>query len=201
MSETTKRELILVAAEELFRHKGFEATTVRELAEKAGVNLAMINYYFGSKEKLLEELIQQRAEYTRLRLHDIQQDERLTPIEKMDRVVEFYVEKVFSNRGFHHMMYRELSMSQRSALHSSISDVLFRNVETLRGMIRQGIDQGHFRPVDVELTLCTLYGTINQASNENFMGHLTNTLIADEEAMLKQRLIQHLQNVLRKYLL
>ncbi|MES1161400.1 MAG: TetR family transcriptional regulator, partial [Bacteroidota bacterium] len=48
-----KREHILIVAEELFGENGFDGTSVRDIAHKAGVNLAMISYYFGSKEKLL----------------------------------------------------------------------------------------------------------------------------------------------------
>ena len=41
---------ILLVAEELFALHGFDGTSVRDIAEKAGVNLAMISYYFQSKE-------------------------------------------------------------------------------------------------------------------------------------------------------
>ncbi|HNO01068.1 MAG TPA: TetR family transcriptional regulator, partial [Chitinophagaceae bacterium] len=40
-------------AEKLFAEKGYNGTSVRDIAEKAGINLAMVSYYFGSKEKLL----------------------------------------------------------------------------------------------------------------------------------------------------
>ena len=58
-----KREHILIAAEQLFGERGFDGTSVRDIAQSAGVNLAMISYYFGSKEKLLEALIVFRSEY------------------------------------------------------------------------------------------------------------------------------------------
>lgn len=51
------RERILEAARELFSAKGYSAVGVRELAGQAGVNIAMISYYFGSKQGVLEELI------------------------------------------------------------------------------------------------------------------------------------------------
>ena len=58
-----KREHILIEAEKLFGERGFDGTSVRDIAQSAGVNLAMISYYFGSKEKLLEALVVFRAEY------------------------------------------------------------------------------------------------------------------------------------------
>ncbi len=53
----TPKERILDAAIDLFAQKGFAATGVRELAQHAEVNLAMINYYFGSKQGVLKEII------------------------------------------------------------------------------------------------------------------------------------------------
>lgn len=50
------RERLLEVAEELFSEHGFEGTSVRELAGAAGCNIASINYYFGGKEKLYEEV-------------------------------------------------------------------------------------------------------------------------------------------------
>src|SRR5205809_916947 len=48
----SKKNSILNVALELFGHRGFEGTSVRDIALKSKVNLAMINYYFGSKKKI-----------------------------------------------------------------------------------------------------------------------------------------------------
>ena len=51
------RQRILHAAAHLFASKGYAATGVREIANQAGVTLSMINYFFGSKMGLLEEIL------------------------------------------------------------------------------------------------------------------------------------------------
>ncbi|OQY17579.1 MAG: hypothetical protein B6I36_08835 [Desulfobacteraceae bacterium 4572_35.1] len=51
------RQQILATAITLFAHQGFDKTGLRELAKTAGVNLAMVNYFFGSKNKLLTEIL------------------------------------------------------------------------------------------------------------------------------------------------
>ena len=56
-SEDSK-ELIMQAAVRLFAQKGYEGTGVREIASSAGVNLAMINYFYGSKLGLLEHILE-----------------------------------------------------------------------------------------------------------------------------------------------
>ena len=76
---TDKREHILVVAEGLFGEKGFDGTSVRDIAQVAGVNLAMISYYFGSKEKLLESLIEYRAGYAYGILEELNKDQSLSP--------------------------------------------------------------------------------------------------------------------------
>lgn len=48
---------LLEAAEELFAERGFAATSVRDLAEAAGVNVAAVNYYFGDKDSLYVETL------------------------------------------------------------------------------------------------------------------------------------------------
>ena len=56
------RTRILDAAEELFMQHGFEATSMRLLTAKAGVNLAAVNYHFGSKDALIEALFRRRVD-------------------------------------------------------------------------------------------------------------------------------------------
>lgn len=60
MSETDTRRRILDAAEALFTAHGFEATTLRQITGQAQVNLAAVNYHFGSKESLIQELFRRR---------------------------------------------------------------------------------------------------------------------------------------------
>ena len=56
------RTRILDAAEELFMLHGFEGTSMRSLTAKAGVNLAAVNYHFGSKDALIEAVFRRRLD-------------------------------------------------------------------------------------------------------------------------------------------
>ncbi len=55
-------EKILDTAERLFAEKGFDAVPLRRICKEAGVNLASVNYYFGSKLGLLRSILHRRAE-------------------------------------------------------------------------------------------------------------------------------------------
>ena len=50
------RDRLLDSAEQLFAERGFDATSIRDLAAAAGCNIASVNYYFGGKEKLYVEV-------------------------------------------------------------------------------------------------------------------------------------------------
>jgi len=54
------QERLLNAAEELFARKGFDGTSIRDLATEANCNIAAVNYYFGDKKELYEELFRRR---------------------------------------------------------------------------------------------------------------------------------------------
>jgi len=53
-TETDTRQRVLESATRLFAERGFRETTVHEICEQAGANIAAVNYYFGSKEKLYD---------------------------------------------------------------------------------------------------------------------------------------------------
>lgn len=60
MSGEDTRERILEAAEQLFAENGFAATSIRAITAKAGVNLAALNYHFGSKDGLIDSIFKRR---------------------------------------------------------------------------------------------------------------------------------------------
>lgn len=73
------RQRILGAAEELFAERGFAGASLRQVTAAAKVNLAAVNYHFGSKDNLIEEVF-------RRRLDDLSNEriERLAEIAKSD---------------------------------------------------------------------------------------------------------------------
>src|SRR5499427_5778412 len=56
------KDRILDAAEALFMEHGFEATSLRSITAAAGVNLAAVNYHFGSKEELFQAVLTRRLD-------------------------------------------------------------------------------------------------------------------------------------------
>ncbi|TPG04095.1 TetR/AcrR family transcriptional regulator [Rhodanobacter glycinis] len=61
-SSGSTKERILGAAEVLFAQRGFDGASLRQLTTAAGVNLAAVNYHFGSKDKLVEQVFRRRLD-------------------------------------------------------------------------------------------------------------------------------------------
>lgn len=200
-----KKEIIMNAAIELFAEKGFEGTSIRDLATKADVNVAMVNYYFGSKDKLFEALIEQKATFMRGRLDEIASNKKLSEIEKIDAIVESYVGRILSQPAFHRVLHQELLMGERESLHQNIVKVFGKNTLVLKNIIEQGIKKKIFKKVDPELTMATLIGTINQVMLSKTM--CTMFINREEnfdpytDVAFKNRLIKHLKQVMHSYLL
>jgi AcrR family transcriptional regulator len=202
---TDKKTHIINTAVELFAEKGFEGTSIRDIATKASVNVAMINYYFGSKEKLFECMVEEKAAYTRGILEEIVNDQSLSEIEKIDRIIDSYVLRLFTNRIFHRVIHQEMMLSHRESLQQVIVNILFPNSVIIKGLIEAGIKKGVFKKVDSTLVIATLIGTINQVLLSRRMCNKLldkdENYVPYEDPKFKKRLSDHLKELMHSYLL
>ena len=77
MASEDTRERLLNAAEQLFAERGISGTTLRALTKAAKVNLAAVHYHFGSKEGLLDAVVERRA--------TAMNQERLRELDELER--------------------------------------------------------------------------------------------------------------------
>lgn len=203
MEYNAKQLQIIEVAERLFSQKGFAGTSVRDIAQEADVNVSMISYYFGSKEKLIEALFQLRMTESSNRLETLVMTSDLSALQKFNVFIDSVVDRLMGNQCFHNIMMREQLSSERTQVITDyIRGLKLRNVELIRRMIREGQEAGEFRnDINVSLVTTTLYGTVNYAiASQDFyktindLGHLTD----DEfQAHLRQELSSHLKNLFK----
>ena len=86
------KDRILGAAEELFAQHGFAGTSLRQVTSRADVNIAAVNYHFGSKENLVNELFRRRMEeMSKQRLAALHQATETAP-SQLDAILAAFVE-------------------------------------------------------------------------------------------------------------
>ena len=95
--ELTTEEKILLSASKVFTEKGFAGTRTRDIAEEAGINLALLNYYFRSKEKLFEQVMKVKMVLLFGQIVPILSNEKTNLEEKIDLVSNKYFEILSKN--------------------------------------------------------------------------------------------------------
>ncbi|GGC85973.1 TetR family transcriptional regulator [Flavobacterium lutivivi] len=142
---------IIIAAERLFAEEGFDGTSVRDIAKAANVNIAMISYYFGSKEKLLEALLLYRVSSMKLTLESVSQ-ENISPVEKMNKLIYTYVNRIHSNRCIYQILHFELSNKKRELNFKEFIQLKKENLKFIEAIVKEGQEKG-FYSNDINIAL------------------------------------------------
>ncbi|MFC2354618.1 MAG: TetR/AcrR family transcriptional regulator [Capnocytophaga ochracea] len=90
--DISTEERIKATARKVFHQKGFAGTRTRDIAEEAGINHAMLNYYFRSKEKLFEMVMMETMAQFFKGVNLMLNDESTSLDEKIDLIVSNYVD-------------------------------------------------------------------------------------------------------------
>jgi AcrR family transcriptional regulator len=202
MEYNEKQVQIIETAEQLFASNGFEGTSVRDIAQNAGVNIAMISYYFGSKEKLMEAIFVYRIGYTRLHMENMLKDSSYTPMQKIEKLVDKYIDKMMNNQCFYRLMAQEQHVREMQNISELIYESKFLNTEMVRKIIQEGQKVGTFKKnIDVIMMMATMIGTANHfIMQQNYYRRLNNMMDMPEEDFqkhIKRKISHHLKSLFK----
>lgn len=198
MEYTDKQKKIISTAERLFSTKGYDGTSVRDIADEAGINIAMISYYFGSKEKLMEALFEQRTTNIKLKVESLLQDDKRTPIEKVGSLADEYIDKIMDKHHFFKIMTCEQVINKNPVILDLIIDLKRKNTEEFGKLIKDGQQKHVFKKnVDVLLLMNTLIGSVTQMiiTLDYYREYYNLKDLSDEEfrETVKQKLRDHIK--------
>src|ERR1700760_979591 len=106
-----KKDHILDVAEKIFSEMGYDGASTRLISGEAGVNMAMLNYYFGSKEGLFLAVFDRTITNFQNILQNLGNDDSMSSWDKMERYIELYSERVVNNNCFQKLLYQEMGMN------------------------------------------------------------------------------------------
>ncbi|WP_185286470.1 TetR/AcrR family transcriptional regulator [Chryseobacterium indologenes] len=166
---TEKQIHILDIAEELIAKKGYEGTSVRDICSKANINVAMISYYFGSKEKMMSYLYQYRVLKTRENFSefaDTIKDGK--PEMQMREMIKYIVSQLFKYNYFHGFVTQELRHTEN--LKDELLDFYQLFVKKLDEVIKKGVASGvfTFTPKPEDILTMIIGSTLFVIRNKNF---------------------------------
>ncbi|HYG53839.1 MAG TPA: TetR/AcrR family transcriptional regulator [Burkholderiales bacterium] len=165
------RARIVKAAIDEFAARGFKGASMDAIAARTQTTRALINYYFGSKEKLYIAVLE--GVYGEIREAEGQLDlDHLPPADAIRRIVEFTYNYYLTHEGFVRLVVAENQARGRHLRKSRAMRTLNRPIIELLGrVIRRGQDEGQFRadidPVEIHKAIAAL-GMFNVANRYTF---------------------------------
>lgn len=139
--DTSSEEKIIRAARTVFRNKGFAATRTRDIAEEAGINLALLNYYFRSKQALFG-IIMEESLFTLLKGVTVVMNSTDTTLEeKVTTIVDNYYDMLLKEPELPLFILGELRRSP-DEFATRMTDAIHLRETTLFRQIQEAIDSG-----------------------------------------------------------
>jgi AcrR family transcriptional regulator len=94
-----RKQAILLAAEKLFAKHGYHAVTIRQIAQEAGVPLALVGYYYGAKQELFHAIFEHWGGTIEARLAALAQALEQAPSRRLAAIVEAFIRPVLQLRA------------------------------------------------------------------------------------------------------
>jgi AcrR family transcriptional regulator len=165
------RARILAAAIAEFASRGFEGASMDAIAARTNTTRALINYYFGSKEKLYLAVLERVYAEIRDAERELQLD-HLPPVEAIRRIVEFTYDYYVAHEYFVRLVVAENQAKGRHMKRSAALRTVNRPiVDTLAAVVARGQADGAFRrdvdPIDIHMAIAAL-GMFNVTNQYTF---------------------------------
>jgi len=174
-----RRQEIFNASVNLFLEKGFQETSMREIAAAAGMGKSSLYDYFKTKDEILLSVIEQDIDDLNGRVRVIS-TQPLPPVEKLQQVMNTYLNYLLSKKAIFFKLNSEV---QRLALQRQqrLQPKRHELQDLLSALVKEAIQEGSFRPVNPLLATRTILalltptayttrptGTVEQMMEEAF---------------------------------
>jgi AcrR family transcriptional regulator len=195
------KDKILIAAVTLFSKKDFTSTSIREIASLAGVNLAMVNYYFKSKDKLLENILNKGVSNVIKETEQLMLTE-ISELEKIELIIDLYGEHIFQNYEMTLIFFQQQIANSNNEIGNLFNDLYSWNIKVFSELIFKGQQKKLISgSANASLLHATLVGTIQQLVVRNI--YSSKHLLAEQSVQTKfnkEEIVAYLKGLTRKIL-
>lgn len=190
----TTRERIIDAAGEIFAERGFDSTTIRDICQSAGANVAAVNYYFGDKQRLYVEAVVRAHRWRMERAPLPQWSADTSPEEKLTDFISAFIRRVRTGPDdtWHTRLIMREVTSPSDACAELVQSSIRPQFEVLVGILRKLVSDA---PSEEELHL-TAFSIVGQCLFYHFADPIVRNLLgADEYSQLDvQKLAEHISS-------
>lgn len=158
-TDPTTEEKIKHAAREVFHQKGYAATRTRDIAEAAGINLALLNYYYRSKEKLFDIIMMETMQRFMGTIIMVINDKDSSLQQKLEQMADRYIDLFKEEPEIPLFIMIELRSNPKNLLeHIRPKEILMQSV--LAKQFQQAIKDGKIPPQHFLHFMMNLMGMI-----------------------------------------
>ncbi|QDP40870.1 forespore capture DNA-binding protein RefZ [Radiobacillus deserti] len=175
MKNNVTRQKVMDAACQLFYAKGYHGTSVRDIAKKAAVNVSLINYYFNSKQGLLESAVVTYYESYLEELEVItQQTEQSPSLERLKQMVSFIIQYKQKRHQFTCFIQRELTIDSVFVRELMVTYLAKEN-HLIKTVFDRALEGSKHSEMDKQFLLLQLKGLLitPQMTSNEWRGHVT----------------------------
>ncbi|KEQ24582.1 TetR family transcriptional regulator [Paenibacillus tyrfis] len=152
-TETDMKMRILYAAKKLFAQQGFEGTSVRQICEEAGANVALVSYYFGGKEKVFHAIFEHFFPGRQLPGHEAN---FAHPVRGLSLIVREIIRFSLIDRELSTIIQQEMVLNTpRAEVVNSFTSPVW---SMARSMLEQGREEGLFHYESLDQALLFVMG-------------------------------------------
>lgn len=161
LSSSSRKEQVIRVAAELFREKGYVASSMRDLAQKLGIEAASLYSHIKSKEEILHILCFDMAADFMASLEEVEKQHDLSASEKLRKGIIGHIQVMAQDLTASAVFMNE----HRHLSQPSLRDFLLmriRYINRFKGMIEEGVETGEFKKsIDKKLAVMTLFSSLN----------------------------------------
>ncbi len=145
--ELSTEEKILISARKVFTKKGLTGARMQDIADEAGINKALLHYYFRSKEKLFEKIFEEATTKMFAKLTEFIDSKELNLFEKIEKMIENQIIMSMENPFLSAFVINEFHQNAEGAICQTIGHKMSISKRLIE-QIQEAISQGIIRPIN-----------------------------------------------------
>ena len=162
------RDALLAAASELMRARDTLAVSISDIAAQAGVNSALVKYYFGNKNGLLLALLERDLTLSNTQLRELLEMD-LKPSQKMRFHLRGLI-RVYFRFPYLNRLLIAIIRDESEEIGRSLAETYLRPIaEAYDRLIAEGVAAGEFKPIDARFFYFTIIGACDQIFSSRFV--------------------------------
>ncbi|WP_341840435.1 TetR/AcrR family transcriptional regulator [Chitinophaga caseinilytica] len=143
----TTEQQIIEAARKIFMHRGLTGARMQDIADEAGINKAMLHYYYRSKDKLFDIVLTEAVDQMLSRLNAVFSGDLELP-EKIRSAVDNYITGISENPFLPLFVLNEINQNPHRIAERFLSAPNFPNIRGFAQQLLEGMEKGTLRKVD-----------------------------------------------------